>query len=236
MAESEPKMKDMKTSQSAGARIMRSVWLIACCCLLGCTEMVSTKSLDPTFIEIRRPVYHFRHWMWSGIFPVYGGFMDDPHFIASPPVLLPDAVRQILGDANARYQIYDINPFFEDETSQTVLVIESRGTSYEYTVQTKEPLALNAIDFEYPAIRMFMYDSNIGLISLSRVVGFASISLPLASGGQIIFQDFDTSYAREMLQYLKTDQNFLMLKQLCDRPKRNQLKVKFYEKEFGPCT
>jgi hypothetical protein len=212
------------------------VFMTGMCWLLVRAEMASTKSLNPMFIEIQRPVYHFRHWMWSGIFPVDGGFIDDPHFIASQPTLLPEGVRQLLGDETARYQMYDINPFFEDETSQTVLVIAHKGIIYEYKVRTKVPLVLN-VDMNIKngiLIKPFEYESNIGLISTDREVGFSFIELPLKKNGEIIFEDFNTAFSKKVISYLKNGKKYLNLKDaLCSDPFLPN--HAFYEKEFGPC-
>ena len=199
-------------------------------------EVVSTKSINENFIEIKREKYRFRHWMWSGILPVYGGFIEDPHFEYSQPALMPKNVRELLGDDKARYQIYDINPFFEDDTFESILVIEYKGKSYEYNVETKKPLALNMnISIENGIlIKVFSYNSQIGLLSTDREVGFANIVLPLKNKGEIIFHDFGTSFSEKIFEFLRKDKNYLILKEpLCHdpfSPNRN-----FYEKEFGKC-
>jgi hypothetical protein len=90
----------------------------------------STKNIDSSYIEIKRPIYHFRHWLWSGIFPFYGGFINDPHVLPSKPAL-PSATLSNQYKIK-RYQSYDINFFFKDETSEVVLAIEYHDDVYEY--------------------------------------------------------------------------------------------------------
>jgi hypothetical protein len=99
--------------------------------------MVSSRSQgDPNGIEIQREKHWLRHWRWSGIFP-YGGWIPDPHFISTRAYEFDRETAAKL-PAPARYQGFDVNPWFEDESSEVVIAIEAAGTVYEYRLKVRE--------------------------------------------------------------------------------------------------
>jgi hypothetical protein len=74
------------------------------------TDSYSTKELDSNFIEIHRKKHRFRHWKWSGICPFFGGWIPDPHILATPVREFSKVIREAIGcNGTARYQGLDIN-------------------------------------------------------------------------------------------------------------------------------
>ncbi len=105
--------------------------------VLPSSEFYSTKELNPNYLEIRREKHRFRHWKWSGIFPLEGGWIPDPHIIATPVFEFSDEVRERL-PAPSRFQGFDVNPWFEDETSEVLIAIEAGGVVFPYRVSPRD--------------------------------------------------------------------------------------------------
>lgn len=76
--------------------------------------------------------------MWSGIFPVFGGFISHPHFLYSNPVDITDYLSSVIDEEKIRYQLIQVNPYFEDETSENILGLEINGLSFEYKLETPQ--------------------------------------------------------------------------------------------------
>ena len=71
---------------------------------------------------------------WSGIFPIFGGFIPDPDFHLDQVHDFSPEIRSLLNDKNARYQGIDINPWFKDYSSEIILAIEVNHKVYEYRI------------------------------------------------------------------------------------------------------
>jgi hypothetical protein len=149
----------------------------------------STQELDPGFIDVSRQVHRFRHWTWSGIFPFYGGWIPDPHFLATPIFPVPRDVAQILGDPAARYQGVDINPWFEDDTSEIVLAIESGGVVHEYSIanEFEPPLKYGFIN-NGGGIYVFPYESSLAFYTSLDIDrrAFLFVTLPFKRFGDLV--------------------------------------------------
>ena len=149
----------------------------------------STQQLDASFIDVSRQVHRFRHWKWSGIFPFYGGWISDPHFVATPIFPVPSDVAQILGDRAARYQGVDINPWFEDETSEIVIAIESGGIVHEYSIANEfDPPLKSGFINNVRGICVFPYESSLGFytpLDIDRRA-FLFVTLPLKRLGKAV--------------------------------------------------
>jgi len=103
----------------------------------SCDSSNSTRDFSRESIEITRPRPWWPHWKWSGIPPLEGGWIPDPHFVSTPPFSFPeDATSMLVG--LARYQGVDVNPWFGDETSEAILAIEVDGKVTEYELDLEE--------------------------------------------------------------------------------------------------
>ena len=148
----------------------------------------STQDLDESNIEVSREVHRFRHWSWSGIFPFYGGWIPDPHYMVTSVFGVPSDVGRALGDTSARYQGVNINPWFEDSSSEIVLAIESRGVVHEYTI-------LNDLDpplrhgFGNNSDRLYGFPYHFGLAFLTSLdidrYAFVLVPLPLQKNASV---------------------------------------------------
>jgi hypothetical protein len=143
---------------------------------------------DALCVGIVRKHYPLRHWQWSGIFPAYGGFIPDPHFLCSQLVAAPESIQLLLDDATASFQIIDVNPFFEDNSQEIVLVIQSRSRAFEYGLGFPDKARTRAVLTPiYPSARMLPYKGRIAvLVDFSGgVQGYYLVELPLSTGRKL---------------------------------------------------
>jgi len=140
-------------------------------------------------LPVKRRKYMLRHWVWSGIFPFEGGFLPDPHFICSNLVAVPKSVRRLLGCADAKFQLMDVNPGFQDYSSEALLLFQVDEQTYEYSLRAPGDIPITAapaLNYD-PGARLFENDGGIAvLINFFRGVrGFYHICLPLRSGQRL---------------------------------------------------
>ena len=152
-----------------GRSRMRSIYaarlaaVVAVCCVfcmaglispriaLGASKLFSSREIDPSFIEIKRTVHRFRHWSWNGIFPLYGERTPDPHILYTPVFHFLPEVQVQLGDAEARYQGFDINPWFRDSSSEAIMAVEVGAQVFEFSIdvprsESDSALAISGVD------------------------------------------------------------------------------------------
>lgn len=120
---------------------------------------VSTKTYDSNNVEIQRDNYNLRNFMWSGIFPLYGGFISDPHYLYSEPVDVTEYLSSVFHDSNVRYQLIDVNPFFENSTSENILAMEINGSPFEYRLETPENSIPGILQHDKPK-SVFLYNED----------------------------------------------------------------------------
>jgi hypothetical protein len=66
--------------------------------------------------------------------PVFGGWIADPHFMYTPVFEFPAPVRDQLHATIARYQGFDVNPWFRDATSEVLLALELDGIPHAFPI------------------------------------------------------------------------------------------------------
>lgn len=98
-------------------------------------KQVSTQQISSENIDILRNEYYFRNFIWSGIFPLYGGFISDPHFLFQLPQDLTQYLSPVFQTKLVRYQLIQVNPYFKNRTSEMVLAMEIDGETYEYKLE-----------------------------------------------------------------------------------------------------
>lgn len=149
------------------------------------SESYSSKELDAGNIEIRRMKHRFRHWHWSGIFPLYGGWIPDPHIMATPVFEFSDEIKARLGGEPARYQGFDINFAFEDDSSEIVLAIEVAGSVFQYRLSVRDLQGVKDGFVNGDEIYAFLHEESLVFLTtlyISHPV-FIEIGLPLSQGG-----------------------------------------------------
>ena len=103
-------------------------------------EAISANQLDPACpdFEIQKPGFFARHWTWSGIFPLYGGFIEDPHVKCFPIMRAPEAVAALFDAPTARVQLAYLNPFWNDETSQILVLVATQDEVLRFSLTTPQ--------------------------------------------------------------------------------------------------
>ena len=133
-------------------------------------------------INIEREKHYLRHFQWSGIFPLEGGFQADPHFYMTPVFEFPPDVLDGLGAQTGRFQGIDVNPWFDDETSEILLVLELDGEVFEFPVVMLEPkLKHGFVYFWREPMVPFLYRNQLVFFTELEIsqIAMLSISFPL---------------------------------------------------------
>ncbi len=201
------------------------------------TDSYSTRELNPDYIEIRRKKYKFRHWKWSGIFPLYGGWIQDPHFVEAPVLEFSPEIQERLGDPEARCQGFDVNPWFEDDSSEIVLAVESGGVVFEYVVEIPDGMQARygfSSGFSGENIVVpFLYRDSLAFFTVFSAQSlFLVVDLPLSKDQPIRLYREDSNDWNHVVEFLRRGNRYKALKQnLCVRHKSYR---KLYEK-FESC-
>ncbi|UNK20693.1 hypothetical protein MNQ98_12050 [Paenibacillus sp. N3/727] len=182
-------------------------------------RQVSTKTYDSNNVEIQRDKYNLRNFMWSGIFPIYGGFIPDPHYLYSEPVDVTEYLSSVFHNNNVRYQLIDVNPFFENRTSENILAMEINGSSFEYKLEFPQNSTQNILQHNEPK-SVFLYNED----TLYFVLQYDwegkfliyEIGYPFTENKNLNYHliDIDESYVPAFLNFsLSQDQIDQLLKQ-----------------------
>jgi len=196
----------------------------------------SSRASDERCFEIKRAYHPLRHWSWSGIFPLEGGFIPDPHFLCSEPESVPDSVNRILGGTGT-FQVVDVNPFFNDESSEIELLIRSDGSLYEYSLQFPKEKRVQAVIAtpDVPA-HIFPYKNRLALVAnfFGPAKGIYSIPLPLRSGGKLaLITATDPEFDLVSRELANAARDTTVTDQFCES--RKWPFISFYEKYAKPC-
>jgi hypothetical protein len=187
--------------------------------------------------SVRRKRHHFRHWIWSGIFPLEGGFIPDPHYICSEDGILPGPVNELIADKESRYAIVDVNPFFNDRSSEVLLLVKRHDEVFEYSLNfpKHEGVQAIAVEPEPPTALLFPYKT--GLAALVNFLGPAKgayvLPLPLKTKSLLELSGIGSPEFAEIAEAFKSiAQDRATKDQFC---KGTNDFVAFYEKYSGPC-
>lgn len=157
-------------------------------------------------IHIEREKYYARHFQWSGIFPVMGGFHADPHYFMTPVFEFSQQIKDRLGVETGRYQGVDVNRWFDDETSEILLLLELDGEVFEFPIRsTTRSLGKSLVSARHDIISWLQGDQLVFFTSLypprgevrhlseklEEYIVLLVIALPIDEGGSvsILFSD-----------------------------------------------
>ena len=187
---------------------------------------------------VYRKRHHFRHWAWSGIFPGEGGFIPDPHYLCSQDGIFPEPVNETLSDEKSRYAIVDVNPFFNDKSSEVLLLVRWHDEVFEYSLNFPKHKGVQAILGQPtpPPARVFPYKS--GLAVLVDFAGPANgayvLPLPLRTKAVLELVRVGTPEFVGIVGALRSvAQDRTTKEQFC---KATNDFIAFYEKYSGPCA
>jgi len=169
---------------------------------------------------------------------VEGGFLPDPHFLCSEDAAAPRSVGILLSDEDVTYSVVDINPFFNDKSSEIALLVRSHTNIFEYSIKFPRHKGVQAILGEPtpPPAKIFPYrDSLAVLVNFSGPAkGFVVLPLPLQKGMSLDLIPAGSPRFEELALALKsTVQNSELKQQFCSST--NDFKW-FYEKYVGQCS
>jgi hypothetical protein len=127
----------------------------------------SNKESDNGCAPLVRKHRIFHRLIWSGIFPGEGGFISDPHCLASDQMAFSKPALKLLGSPNATYEVMDVDPFFNDDSSEIVLLIRAGGDLFEYSFDfpkrqnSQAVLAMPGL----PSARIFPYRGKLAVLA-----------------------------------------------------------------------
>jgi len=187
---------------------------------------------------VHRKRHHFRHWIWSGTFPVEGGFIPDPHYLCSEDGIFADPVNELISDTASRYALVDVNPFFNDRSSEVLLLVKWHDEVFEYSLNTPKRKDVRAIlgqPIPPPAL-VFPYKDGLAVLVTfwGRARGAYVLPLPLRKRTALELVRFGTPEFAEIVgAFGSVAQDHTIKDQFC---KANNDFVAFYEKYAGPCA
>lgn len=196
----------------------------------------SPETRDHLCYPVQRKYYPLRHWMWSGL-PGEGGYISDPHFLWSEPMPFPDPVLRTMKSKKAGFQVMDVNPFFNDRSSEILLLIEANDTAYEYKLQFLKHRNAQAVlaTPDLPAVRAFPSNDKVVLAAnFENVIGIYLLSLPLKTGTTLQLIPANAPEFKLLAAQLSLNAREKTVKaHFCDTS-RNDF-IAFYEKYGGLC-
>ena len=194
---------------------------------------------DELFETASRKYYPLRHWQWSGIPPLEAGFVPDPHYLCSESMTFSEPVTRLLSSASSRYGIVDVNPFFNDNTSEILLLIQSRGSRFEYALAFPHGKAVQAIlaNPMPPPAMVFPYENGLAILAnfFGPAKGVYLLPLPLKSGTTLELTPASSpQFAKVAMAFKSVGQEQTTRDQFCES-RRNDF-IAFYEKYGGSCN
>jgi hypothetical protein len=203
----------------------------------SCNDVGDQRVKDCLCSSVHRKRHHFRHRVWSGIFPAEGDFIPDPHYLCSMDGMFPEPVNEVISDKESRYAIVDVNPFFNDKSSEVLLLVKWHDEVFEYSLKFPKHKGVRAILGQPtpPPARVFPYKT--GLAVLVNLFGPAKgayvLPLPLRTETALELVRFGTPEFAEIVDAFRSvAQDRTTKDQFC---KTTNDFAAFYEKYSGPC-
>jgi len=185
--------------------------------------------------HLKRPYYPLRHWQWSGIMPFFGGFHPDPHFLTSDMATFPEVTSRRLGLTRIDYLLADVNPYFNDETSEVVLLLQADKRVTEYLLEVPRNQNVQAIVFWPTRPDLLPFTSGNQVVLLSGIDGTRGLFLldaPL-HGGRLALVPARTTRFYTLASAFTNAADADVRAQFCDSRRRDF--VAFYEFYAHPC-
>jgi hypothetical protein len=202
----------------------------------GC-RAVSTYDNKP--LPVSRKYYPLRHWAWSGIPGEAGaGFIADPHFLASDAMSFSDPAMQILPVRNATFRTLDVNPFFNDRTSEILLLITAGRATSEYSLEFPKGQNVQVVIAfpDLPMARLVPNEKQLVLIAdfFGPAKGIYLVPLPLESGALTLVPVTDPQFDSISKEFRTLEKDVSTEVQFCEA--KSKPFEAFYEKYIGRCT
>jgi hypothetical protein len=148
-----------------------------------------------------------------------------------------DPVLKLLNSPKATYQVMDVNPFFNDHSSEVVLLVRSNGSLFEYSLDFPEGRRVQAVLAKpsAPSARVYPYEGKLAVLANFRgpAKGVYLLDLPLRTGLKLHLIPANSAEFDEIAQGFKTVGLDPSVKdQFC---KTTNDFAAFYEKYVGSC-
>jgi hypothetical protein len=198
----------------------------------------SSRTSDQRCFHVVRPYYPLRHWSWSGIPLLEGGFISDPHFLCSEPMALPAPVAKMLPDQSAFFQIVDVNPFFNDRSSEILVLIRTNTSISQHSLQYPRAQGVQAVVAtpDSPPARIFPYRQQLALLTnfFGPARGIYLLPLPLKSGSSSsLIPVNDPQFDAIAGEFRDVAQDPTIRDQFCESRRKDF--ISFYEKYADSC-
>jgi len=214
-----------------------------CLAALLCGQFIwwghrSPKGENELCSAVSRKHFPLRHWQWSGIPILEGGFVPDPHYSCSESVKFSEPVNKLLSSRDSSYAVVDVNPGFDDRTSEVLLLIQSRGNTFQYSLgfpHGKGVQAIRAIPEPSPAMA-FPYNGELAILVnfFGPAKGIYLVPLPLRPGIHLqLISAGGPEFVKIADSFRPVGREQTTRDQFCES-RRNDFIV-FYEKYSGPC-
>jgi len=195
------------------------------------------KSNDSDCAPLTRKHHTFHRLIWSGIFPFEGGFIPDPHCLSSEPMAFTDSASKLVNAPGATYQVFDVNPFFNDKSSEVVLLVRSGKDAFEYSLEIPKHRDVRAIlgTPTPPPVRAFPYGGKLALLAnfFGPAKGIYLLSPPLSAGVTLQLIPVTSPLFEQIARGLKSNiPEQSGVDQFC---RTTNDFAAFYEKFVGPC-
>ena len=225
-------------------RIFRTCGVVAVLQLIcRCAPCISQPQPDNTSEDksgcapLVRPHYHFRHLKWSGIFPFEGGLIPDPHCLSSEPMSLTDSSARALSIPNGSYQIFDVNPFFNDSSSGIILLIHAQGNLFEYSLDFPKGKGTQAVlaTPQAPSVRILPFDGKLAVLAnfSGPVRGIYILDPPLKTKTKLPLNPIGSpQFLKLAVSFKNIAKDPQVKQQFCNTT--NEFAA-FYEKYAGSC-
>jgi hypothetical protein len=197
----------------------------------------ASKSSDSGCAPLIRKHNTFHRLIWSGIFPFEGGFIPDPHCLSSEPMAFTESASKLLNAPGATYQIFDVNPFFNDKSSEVVLLVLSGKDAFEYSLVTPKHRDVRAVlgTPTPPPVRAFPYRGKLALLAnfFGPAKGIYLLSPPLRTRVTLQLIPVTSPLFEEIAHDLKSQSlEQSGVDQFC---RTTNDFAAFFEKYVGPC-
>jgi hypothetical protein len=145
----------------------------------------SAKTNEGNPLRVSRRYYPLRHWEWSGLPGDPAGFIPDPHFLSSDTMPLSEPVLKMLSRHDGNFRVIDVNPFYNDRTSEILLLITLGDATFQYSLKFPRGRNVQAVIAypDLPQARLFPYGNQMALLAnfFGPARGIYLIPLPLKS-------------------------------------------------------
>lgn len=182
------------------------------------------RTIDSSYIDVSRKRFVFRHWQRSGVF-LEGGYIPDPHFSATKVFDFTPVILEHINAEKGKFQGIDVNKWFDDETTESILALEIDNSIYEYNIDLSENTETFSNYEFYESIIPFIYKDKIAFITGFNIdISILLVDLPLGKNKNLkTISPKDPEFSN-IIEYLRKNERFQSLKEgLCRqwKPYRN---------------